>query len=358
MTAQAARQGRFASSFTAARVARAARIGTANLRVAHDHPRRAWRRGLRAAFVPWFGPVFWPYAYSDIFEYTFWPGGYDDGYWAYAYDDFFDGVFWGEQGPPEEYVEVLPGSPAPSAPQPSYKAVQDLCKQPGSGITAWPIAEIEQKVGLDADQKALLGDVRKAAADAAASFKASCPADNIFPLTPPGRLQTMRARLQATLEAVQTVRPALEKFYDSLSDEQKERFNQIGPKQQQASAEAREAQDAKSCKEPKSGLSNLPIEKIEDAVKPSDAQLVKLDALEKATTEGVSLLQAACPEETPLTPPGRLEMMEKRLQAMVDAADAVEPALEDFYGSLTAEQKARFNRIGRELAATTGQDKQ
>ena len=67
-------------------------------------PRHAWRRGLRAAFVPWLGPVFWPYAYSDIFEYTFWPYAYDPGYWAYAYDDFVDTVFWGADNPYSAYA--------------------------------------------------------------------------------------------------------------------------------------------------------------------------------------------------------------------------------------------------------------
>ena len=62
-------------------------------------------------------------------------------------------------------------------------------------------------------------------------------------------------------------------------------------------------------------------------------------------------MQAACPDETPLTPPGRLQAMEKRLQAMIDAANTVKPALEDFYGSLSSEQKARFNRIGKEVAS-------
>ena len=47
--------------------------------------------------MAWLGPVFWPYAYSDIFNYTFWPYAYDTGYWAYAYDDLFDTVFWGEE---------------------------------------------------------------------------------------------------------------------------------------------------------------------------------------------------------------------------------------------------------------------
>jgi len=44
--------------------------------------------------------------------------------------------------------------------------------------------------------------------------------------------------------------------------------------------------------------------------------------------------------------------MEKRLQAMTDAAKTVKPALENFYASLTGEQKARFNRIGQQLSRT------
>ena len=37
--------------------------------------------------------------------------------------------------------------------------------------------------------------------------------------------------VDAMLRAVQTVQPALEKFYASLGDEQKERFNRLGPAQ-------------------------------------------------------------------------------------------------------------------------------
>ena len=295
--------------------------------------------------------MFWPYAYSDIFDYAFWPGGYDDGFWDYAYDDFFDGMFWGQGGPPEEYAYA----PVP-APRASYAGVQELCKQPGSGITAWPFADIERKVGLNDEQKQSLDSVRKSATDAAATFKASCPAENIFPLTPPGRLQAMTARLQGTLDAVKIVRPPLDKFYNSLSDEQKERFNALGPKRPANNAETSTAlpQDSKSCTEAKPGLANLPIEKVADVVKPTDAQQDWLKQLQNATTKAVSLLQAACPEETPITPPGRLEAMEKRLQAMIDAAKTVKPALDNFYASLTNEQKARFDRIGGQLAQTNG----
>jgi hypothetical protein len=38
--------------------------------------------------------------------------------------------------------------------------------------------------------------------------------------------------------------------------------------------------------------------------------------------------------------------MERRLKAMQDAINIVQPALDRFYSSLSDEQKARFNRIG------------
>jgi hypothetical protein len=343
ITQQAARQGRFA-----ARLANA----SANTRNGRWAAHEAWRYHRRAGFVPWYGPVFWPYAYSDIFDYAFWPDGYDEGYWDYAYDDFVDGLFWGQAGPPEEYVE----GGAVLAPRASVAGVQQLCQQPGSGVTAWPVVDIQKKVGLNDDQKQLLADVKSAGEEAAKVFKASCPNETAFPLTPPGRLNAMTARLDATLEAVQAVRPPLEKFYASLSDEQRERFNQIGPQTPRVAAKATtettgtSATSTDSCKQPKAGLTNLPMESIEDAVKPTQAQQDELKNLEDATAKAVSIMQAACPDEIPLTPPGRLEAMEKRLQAMSEAGKTVKPALDRFYASLSNEQKARFDRIGGQLA--------
>ena len=166
----------------------------------------------------------------------------------------------------------------------------------------------------------------------------------------------MTTRLGATLSAVETVKPALDKFYNSLSDEQKERFNQIGPKPAKTASIPAETTGSatatadNSCKQQKPGLTNLPMEKIEDAVKPTDAQEAQLKDLEDATGNAVSILQAACPDQTPLTPPGRLDAMETRLKAMIEAANTVKPALSSFYASLSNEQKARFDRIGGALA--------
>jgi TolA-binding protein len=355
---QAAARGRFAARFASADAQ--AQAGGA----ARQHgwaPRHAWQRGLRAAFVPWAGHVFWPYAYSDIFEYTFWPYAYDPGYWAYAYDDFVDTVFWGTDSPYSAYARLGPieypepdGATTGSRPRErsgersgvSQQSLSQLCGDPEKGITAWPIASIEQAVQPTPEQRALLDELKSAAAKAADVFKESCGGS--YPMTPPGRLRAMTNRISATLEAVRIVRPALEKFYDSLSDEQKARFNALGPNigersQQQPQQEANAQSD--TCGEPKSSLTHLPIERIEAVIRPAGTQKEALDRLREATEKAVQELQAACPDAVPLTPVGRLEAMEKRLEAMLQAAKLVQPALDEFYATLSSEQKARFTAL-------------
>jgi len=343
---QAAARGRFAAQFRG-RDALQANAAFADRRQ-HWAPRDAWRHRKRAIFVAFLGPVFWPYAYSDIFDYTFWPYAYEPGYWAYAYDDFVDTVFWGADERYSAYAGYPAGGGSASRGRggPSEQTLRQLCGNPQQGVTAWPIEDIAKAVRPTADQRALLDELKAAAAKAADAFKQSC--EETYALTPPGRLRGMTNRVRATLDAVRIVRPALEKFYTSLSDEQQARFNELRPKvegsQQQQEANATPGE---SCGDPKSGLTQLPIERIEGVVKPAGKQKEALDRLSAATAEAVKALQAACPDSVPLTPVGRLEAMEKRLEAMLTAADRVQPALDEFYGTLSAEQKARFNTMPR-----------
>lgn len=366
VTAQAAQQGRFAARFQNTnnpnwQARREARIAA---RVA---ARQAWRQNRRAAFVAWAGPVFWPYAYSDIFDYTFWPYAYDDAYWAYAYDDMFDSVYFVSGSPYADdyyvgpysgyggYASAVPGGRPNARTRNVQRTVEQLCKDPGKGITAWPFERIGDAVRPNAEQRALLDDVKAAAAKAAEDFKASCADD--LPMTPPGRLDAMPNRLEATRAAVRTVRPPLERFYASLNDEQQARFNAIGPDIGQDEArnarnetQGRGSEGSNACGGDKAGLTSLPIEAIEDAVQPKRDQQAALDRLNEATGKAVAALQAACPDTIPLTPVGRLEVMEQRLDAMVTAASTVKPALDDFYASLSPEQKAQFNTLGEKQA--------
>ena len=360
---QAAARGRFAARFRnnadpRAQVALAARLnGWA--------PRKAWRHHVHAAFVPWLGPVFWPYVYSDIFDYTFWPQAYDDAYWAYAYDDLIDTVFWDTGSPYSAYASSVPDGSvgADSYIEPggaivgssrlrersglSPQALRQLCSNPDKGITAWPFAEITSALRPTTEQRALLDQLKSAAAQAADALKNSC--SDTYALTPPGRLRAMTNRISATLEAVRMVRPALEAFYNALSDEQRARFNTLSPRlpatsEDQPQQEAKQTK-AESCGASKSSLTGLPIERIDAVLRPTGAQKDALHRLSAATKKAVEELQAACPDEVPVTPVGRLQAMEKRLSAMLQAANQMRPALDDFYASLTTEQKARFNTL-------------
>jgi ABC-type sugar transport system ATPase subunit len=79
-----------------------------------------------------------------------------------------------------------------------------------------------------------------------------------------------------------------------------------------------------------------------------------LDKLDEAMQKAVETLRAACPNTIPQTPVGRLDVMQQRLEAMIEAASIVRPALDEFYASLNDEQKAKLNRLGRETAQSGG----
>src|SRR5207237_799444 len=129
-----------------------------------------------------------------------------------------------------------------------------------------PRASTSEGVQPSDSQRPALDELRAANAKAVDMLKARCPND--LPSTPTGRVAAMEGRLQVMLAAVQTVRPALERFYQSLSDEQKARFNAIAPTDDRESA-AKDRRDlTKLCDERTAGATDLPIDRIAQAVQP------------------------------------------------------------------------------------------
>jgi hypothetical protein len=92
----------------------------------------------------------------------------------------------------------------------------------------WPAAEIEAKLHLSETQREQLGAVSRMTAFAKNTLNFDCqPDDN---LTPPDRLATADTRLDAMLDAIKQVAPALDDFLATLSEEQKAQFETIGAK--------------------------------------------------------------------------------------------------------------------------------
>jgi hypothetical protein len=95
-------------------------------------------------------------------------------------------------------------------------------------LLPWPSAEIEQKLHLNDQQRERLDALSRVNALARNTLNFDCQPDD--DLAPPDRLLTADTRLDAMLEAINRVRPALDDFMATLSDAQKAQFDTIGAK--------------------------------------------------------------------------------------------------------------------------------
>jgi LTXXQ motif family protein len=233
-------------------------------------------------------------------------------------------------------------------PDRTQRVAADICTSQASALTDWPIERVTEVVQPTDAQRALLDEFRVANAKAIGILQGACMHE--LPSIPTGRLAAMKNRLQVMLSAVQTVRPALDRLYQSLIDEQKARFNAVAP-----ASDAAAGQDQGNlttlCDQRTPGVTDLPIDRLAEAVRPTSAQQASLDELKDASLTAAEGLKANCPSYQALTPTGRVEAMEKRLDAMLAAVKIVQPALTKFYDGLSDEQKARFNT----LRSATGQ---
>src|SRR5580698_10021169 len=101
------------------------------------------------------------------------------------------------------------------------------CGNGQANATDWPAAAIESRVHPTEAQRASFDNLKNASAKAADLLKGTCQPNEA--LTPPARLSAAGQRLDAMLQAVETVKSALDSLYSELSDEQKAQFEAIGP---------------------------------------------------------------------------------------------------------------------------------
>ena len=101
-----------------------------------------------------------------------------------------------------------------------------VCSDKGADRLEHMLLGIEQRTDPTADQQPLYDTFKTAAIDAQTEFAATCETARIAPEDAGDadlvdRLQSGVALQQAHLDAMSTVLPTFEAFYDSLSDEQK-----------------------------------------------------------------------------------------------------------------------------------------
>jgi len=341
-----------------------AMIGSSLATAAWHQGGHGWWRHRNGGYG-WIGPLFWPFAYYDIYNYALWGDVYDDSFWGYGYPDLYAGLF-----APYAYDDLtgyaayLPRARyAPSATASGIIAADDeaslarLCGEDSRDIAGLPIDQIRDTLQLDDAQNAALDALANASAQAGQALKAACPTD--IALTAPQRLAIMQQRVEAMIAAVRTVQPPLDAFYGKLSDEQKARLNglataneRIAVRRPPSTVGSTGSATPKVCAAttPDAGLTVWPSAAIEETVRPTDAQRKGFEALQAATTQAADLLRtSACADDTAVTPPARLAAIGRRLDAMRQAITTVRAPLDAVYATLSDEQKANFDTIGDNL---------
>jgi len=315
--------------------------------------RDRWNR-FRGGFG-WAGPLFWPYAYDDIYDDVLWGYPYDP-FWGYGYGDIYGALFspygyddlagylgsYGYAGGGRVAARGNYQNAAPSGQLAGQLGA--MCGDDSKAVADYPAKRIEQLVApLDQAQREALDELGNASVKAAQTIKAACPSS--VPFTPIGRIDAMQARLAAMAQAIDVVRGPLDRFYTSLSDEQKARLN-AG----RANDQARSRSVVENCNAVTTET-EWPGAQIERAVQPTPEEQASLNALRDAVKKTADELAASCPSGLPVTPPARLDAIAKRIDAMRHAVAEVRTALDNFYNSLSDEQKAQFNMIGQPRAA-------
>jgi hypothetical protein len=164
-----------------------------------------WKTGWNGGWGGWVGPVFWPYFYGDLLAFVLWPYGYYypfwfDPFWAYGDVFLWDAIFW--PYPEYAYARRTMTSTAYMGPMGMNTDPMDIYDDPPRRRVA--------KVRNDSRE------ITTGSTTNGSDSAQTC-----------GGMVGKRLDVMAT--AIKTVRPALARFYASLTDEQKARFNMLGP---------------------------------------------------------------------------------------------------------------------------------
>jgi hypothetical protein len=102
-----------------------------------------------------------------------------------------------------------------------------VCGPDGGRMGEMMMQRVERATQPTPEQRPGFDKLKEAAGKAGEIMRGACTTER--PVTPTGRLAAAEKRLTAMLEAVRTVRPAMDAYYNSLTDEQKARLTLAQP---------------------------------------------------------------------------------------------------------------------------------
>jgi len=308
-----------------------------------DPGRRQVAQGAAASGAAVIWPIAAPGAFEDMLGYAFRPREYGRQFWSHGPRDILRAMtaptaaFAAEADDGSPRRQRLATALVPSASAATSDRVICIARVKDQAMR--PLDRIDQAISLTPEQQKALGDLRAAVRTAIDGEAAACRGD--LPATQPERLRAMIDGLWAMRYAEFRIRPALEKFYGSLTDAQKAQLDEE-PQTVGSSEALPPTTPAAICSEPVAAEAN-PFDQIQRALQPTAEQRKSLQMLYGASMEMAQFLSSTCPNETPATPMARLSAASDRVMSLLHAAMGIEPMLGEFYASLSDQQRQRFN---------------
>jgi len=102
-----------------------------------------------------------------------------------------------------------------------------FCGPDGGRMGEMLVERVERATQPTPEQRPGFDRLKEAAGKAGEIMRGACTTER--PVTPTGRLAAAEKRLAAMLDAVRTVRPAMDAYYNTLTDEQKARLTLAQP---------------------------------------------------------------------------------------------------------------------------------
>src|SRR5262245_53949385 len=288
--------------------------------------------------------IFWPDAAADLADYVLFADG-KERFWTYGYDSIVHAAFSAADSGYPRGMHGRPGAGRLSGVSSQAKtplASSDLCRANSASADAL-IERIERAVGPNVSQHDALEQLRHALAQAIERIAAACP--STLPTTVAERLKVIQDRIWAMHDALLTIRLPFETFYNSLTDELRQRLRRGELESARIAAGASEGHGqtvvgrrAPACAEPAAGAADRTTQAIAPAA--DEQQRAGLEALRQRSVAMAQLIAGSCPGDAHLNDPmARFAAAKDRLDVMLFVVMGMSPVLRQ-NGSLDAKQKA------------------
>src|SRR5215510_10699922 len=287
--------------------------------------------------------IFWPDAAADLADYVLFADG-KERFWTYGYDSIVHAAFTTADSGDPRGMHGRPGAGRLSGASSQAKTPldsADLCRANSASADAL-IERIERAVGPNVSQRDALEQLRRALAQAIERIAAACP--TAIPTTVAERLKAIQDRIWAMHDALLTIRLPFETFYNSLTDELRQRLRRgelesagRAPGASEGHGQTVVDRRAPACAE-RTGTADRTMQSIAPAA--DEQQPAGLEALRQRSVPMAQLIAGSCPGNAHLDDPmARFAAAKDRLDVMLFVVMSMSPVLQQ-YGSLDANQNA------------------